>query len=116
MKPPLVWLLGPAEDSCAIDFFHADDGNVLPRRSSNMVGSIPRHVIRTSPNRRADWENHIREDRAMHVPFNRIGVSLLLLLAAALIPAAAQKGSKAPTSGKEYDAAAAEQAKRYLEE
>ena len=52
----------------------------------------------------------------MSIRFNRIGVSLVLLLSAALIPAAAQMGSKKPTGGKEYDAAAAEQAKRYLEE
>jgi hypothetical protein len=52
----------------------------------------------------------------MSVRFNRIGVSLLLLLSAALIPAAAKMGSKEPAGGKEYDAAAAEQAKRYLEE
>ena len=51
----------------------------------------------------------------MSVRFGRLGVSLVLLLSTALIPAAAQMGSK-NRPGKEYDAAAAEQARRYLEE
>jgi hypothetical protein len=41
---------------------------------------------------------------------------MVLLASAALIPAAAQMPSDAPASGKDYDAAAAEQARRYLEE
>lgn len=52
----------------------------------------------------------------MSARFNRIGVSLVILLSAALIPAAAQMGAKGSVSGKDFDAAAAEQAKRYLKE
>jgi cytochrome c2 len=52
----------------------------------------------------------------MSARFNRIGVSLVVLLSAALIPASAQMRSKEPTGGKEYDAAAAEQAKQYLDD
>ena len=52
----------------------------------------------------------------MAARFNRIGISLVVLLSAALIPAAAQMSSKESISGKDFDAAAAEQAKRYLEE
>jgi hypothetical protein len=48
--------------------------------------------------------------------FNRIGVSLVALLSAALIPAAAQMRAKGAADGNEYDAAAVEQARRYLEE
>ena len=52
----------------------------------------------------------------MSARFNRIGVSLVFLLSAALIPAAAQMRSKETASGKEYDSAAAEQARKYLDE
>ncbi|MER8370526.1 hypothetical protein [Mesorhizobium sp. M1378] len=52
----------------------------------------------------------------MSARFNRIGVSLVILVSAALIPAAAQTGAKGSVSGKDFDAAAAEQAKRYLKE
>ncbi|GLS28438.1 hypothetical protein GCM10007937_01450 [Mesorhizobium albiziae] len=52
----------------------------------------------------------------MSARFNRIGVSMVFLLSAALIPAAAQMRSKEPSGGNEYDAAAAEQAEQYLEE
>ena len=52
----------------------------------------------------------------MSARFNRIGVSLVFLLSAALIPAAAQMRSKESAGGKEYDAAAAELAQKYLEE
>src|SRR5215218_8769291 len=52
----------------------------------------------------------------MSVWFNRIGVSLVLLLSAVFVPAAAQMSAKGSISGKEYDAAAVEQAERYLEE
>ncbi|MER9183474.1 hypothetical protein [Mesorhizobium sp. M0767] len=52
----------------------------------------------------------------MSARFNRIGVSLVILVSAALIPAAAQTGAKGSVSGKDFDAATAEQAKRYLKE
>ncbi|WP_376703359.1 hypothetical protein RQ479_29525 [Mesorhizobium sp. ISC25] len=52
----------------------------------------------------------------MSARFNRIGVSFVILVSAALIPAAAQTGAKGSVSGKDFDAAAAEQAKRYLKE
>ena len=52
----------------------------------------------------------------MSARFNRIGASLVVLLSAALIPAAAQMGAKGSVKGKDFDAAAAEQARRYLEE
>src|SRR5687768_5088370 len=60
--------------------------------------------------------NHVREDKVVSARFNRIGASLVVLLAAALIPAAAQMGAKGSIKGKDFDAAAAEQARRYLEE
>ncbi|WP_261317078.1 hypothetical protein [Rhizobium leguminosarum] len=40
----------------------------------------------------------------------------LLLLASTMIPAAAQTGKKPAVGGKDFDAAAADQARRYLEE
>jgi Cytochrome c len=52
----------------------------------------------------------------MPTRFKRNGICLVVLLSSSLIPAAAQMSSKGSTSGKEYDAAAAEQAQRYLEE
>jgi hypothetical protein len=50
------------------------------------------------------------------VPARYKRIFMVLLASAALIPAAAQMPSDAPASGKDYDAAAAEQARRYLEE
>ncbi|RUV73072.1 MAG: hypothetical protein EOR30_12465 [Mesorhizobium sp.] len=46
----------------------------------------------------------------------RTGLLFALLLSSTLIPAAAQRGAKGAISGKDFDAAAAEQARRYLEE
>ncbi len=50
----------------------------------------------------------------MSTRFIRIGILFAVLSSVALLPAPAQK--KETTSGKDYDAAAAEQAKRYLDE
>jgi hypothetical protein len=47
---------------------------------------------------------------------NRISAPIALLISVTLIPAAAQMRSKEPNDAKQYDAAAAEQAKQYLEE
>ncbi|RWB02236.1 MAG: c-type cytochrome [Mesorhizobium sp.] len=52
----------------------------------------------------------------MPLRFNRTATIFALFLSSTLIPAAAQMSAKGKTSGKDFDNAAAEQAKRYLEE